>query len=164
MVGMNMFHTFEEEHMESTSLPRYNTRARARQHSATQAQFLAPWIFRPIAFKNNQGVDVAPRQSTHHIPMANAVINQDTGASTAWSTATSYKMIIHSQSGTKQQKMSLDVWPKVLGEELKDPTQYVLSHAKQYPKEKLLLMDILWWTSIPTKLRLTESTSLWVAT
>jgi hypothetical protein len=32
--------------------------------------------------------------------------------------------------------MSLDAWPKVLGEELKDPTQYVLSHAKQCPKEK----------------------------
>jgi hypothetical protein len=79
MAGMNLFDTFEEEHMKTTSIPRYNTRARARQHSANQAQFLAPRIFRPLAFTNNQGVDVAPRQATNHIPMANAVINQDTG-------------------------------------------------------------------------------------
>jgi hypothetical protein len=62
MAGMNLFDTFEEEHnMESPSLPRYNTRARARQHSANQAQFLAPRIFRPIAFTNNQSVAVSPR-------------------------------------------------------------------------------------------------------
>jgi hypothetical protein len=59
MAGMNLFDKFEEEHMETTSLPRYNTRARARQHSANQAYFLAPRVFLPIAFKNNQGGDVA---------------------------------------------------------------------------------------------------------
>jgi hypothetical protein len=81
MAWMNIFDTFEEDHMETPSLSRYNTRARARQHSANQAQFLAPRVFRPIAFTNNQGIDVAPRQATNRIPMANAVINQDTGTS-----------------------------------------------------------------------------------
>jgi hypothetical protein len=81
MAGMSLFDTFEEEHMESPALPRYNTRARARQHSANQAHFLAPHIFRPIAFINNQNVAVTPRQATNNIPMADAVINQDTGAS-----------------------------------------------------------------------------------
>jgi hypothetical protein len=81
MAGMNLFGTFEEEHVEYPSLPRYSTRVRERQHSANQAQFLAPWIFLPIAFTNNQGVDVTPIQDTNHIPMANDVINQDTGAS-----------------------------------------------------------------------------------
>jgi hypothetical protein len=81
MAGINLFDTFEEEHMETPSLPRYNTRSRTFQHSANQAQFLAPRVFRPIAFTNNQGVDVAPGKATNHIPMVNAVINQDTGAS-----------------------------------------------------------------------------------
>jgi hypothetical protein len=81
MAGMNLFGTFEEEHMQSTALPKYTTRARARQHSANQAQFLPPRMFRPISFTNNQSVAVTPRQATPHIPMANAVINQDTGAS-----------------------------------------------------------------------------------
>jgi hypothetical protein len=39
-----------------------------------------------------------------------------------------------------------------------------LSHANQCPKERFLLMDGLWCTSVPTKLKLTESASLWVAT
>jgi hypothetical protein len=81
MAGMNLFDTFEEEHMESPALPRYNTRARALHHSANQAPFLAPRIFCPIAFTNNQSVAVAPRQDTNQIPMANDVINQDTDAS-----------------------------------------------------------------------------------
>jgi hypothetical protein len=81
MAGMNLFDNFEEEHMESPSPPRYNNRARSRQHSANQAQFLAPRIFLPIAFTNNQGVAVTPRQANNHIPMANAAINQDTGDS-----------------------------------------------------------------------------------
>jgi hypothetical protein len=80
MEGMNLFENFEEEHMESPTLPRYNTRARARQLSANQAQFLAPHILLPIAFTNNQSVDVTPRQATYHMSMANDVINQDTGA------------------------------------------------------------------------------------
>jgi hypothetical protein len=82
----------------------------------------------------------------------------------AWSNATSYKMKLLFLSGTKQQQMSSDGWPKVLGEELKDRTQYFLSRVKQCPKEKLLLMESLWWTSIPTKLKLTDTSSLWVAT
>jgi hypothetical protein len=81
MTGMNLFDTFEEANVESPALPRYNTRTRANQDSKNQAQFLAPQIFRPIAFTNNQSAAVTPRQSINHIPMANAVINQDTGAS-----------------------------------------------------------------------------------
>jgi hypothetical protein len=81
MAGMNLFETFEEEHMETPALPRYNTRARARQHSASQAQFLVPRISRPIGFTNNQIVDVTPTQAPNPIPMANSIINQDTGAS-----------------------------------------------------------------------------------
>jgi hypothetical protein len=80
MAGMNLFDTFEEEHMKYPTLTRYNTRSRARQHSATQSQFLAPRIFHPIAFTNNQSVAVTPRQSTTHIPIANYIINQDTGS------------------------------------------------------------------------------------
>jgi hypothetical protein len=58
MAGMNLFDTYEEEHMETPAIPRYNTRSRARQHSANQAQFLAPRILRPIAFTNNQTIAV----------------------------------------------------------------------------------------------------------
>jgi hypothetical protein len=162
MAGMNMFDTFEEEHMESPSLPRYKTRSRALQHSANQAQFLVPMIFRPIAFTSNHGVDVTPTQANNHIPIANAVINQDTGASL------DYSHLIQDEATfpiwNKAAANEFDAWPKVLGEELKDPTQYFLSHSKKCPKERLLLMDVLWWTSIPTKLRISESASLWVAT
>jgi hypothetical protein len=66
--------------METPSLPRYNTRARAHQHSANNALHLAPCVFRPITFKNNKGFHAAPKQASNHIPMTNAVINQDTGA------------------------------------------------------------------------------------
>jgi hypothetical protein len=78
MAGMNLFDTFEEEHIETPALPRYNTRSRSRQHSANQAKFLAPHIFRPIAFTNNHTMPLT--QAPNLIPMANAVINEDTGA------------------------------------------------------------------------------------
>jgi hypothetical protein len=83
MEGMNLFDTFEEEHMKTPALPRYNTSARAHQHSANQAHFLAPRILRPVSFTNNQIIDVPLTQAPNPIPipMANAVINQDTGAS-----------------------------------------------------------------------------------
>jgi hypothetical protein len=81
MAGMNLFNTFEEEHMETPALPRCNTRARARQHSSNQAQFLEPRIFQSIAFTNNQSIAVTSTQAPNTIPMANAIINQDTGAS-----------------------------------------------------------------------------------
>jgi hypothetical protein len=35
--GMNLFDTFEEEHMETPALSRYNTRSRELQHSDNQA-------------------------------------------------------------------------------------------------------------------------------
>jgi hypothetical protein len=69
--------------METPALPRYNTRARAGKDSANQTQFLAPHIFRPIAFTNNQNIAVTFTQAPNPIPMAmaNAVINEDTGTS-----------------------------------------------------------------------------------
>jgi hypothetical protein len=71
--GVNLFDTFEEEHMTTPTVPRYSTRALARQHSAHQAQTLTPpRIFRPIAFTTYQNIPM---------PMANSVINEDTGAS-----------------------------------------------------------------------------------
>jgi hypothetical protein len=81
MAGMNLFDTFEEEHTETPAVPRYNTRARARQHSANQAHTLTPRIFRPIAFTNNQAITLPFKQSPQTMPMANSVINEDTGAS-----------------------------------------------------------------------------------
>jgi hypothetical protein len=81
MAGMNLFDTFEKEHMKTPALPRYNTRVRARQHSANHAQFIAPCISRPIAFTNNQSIAVTLTQAPNNIPMANDVINQYNGAS-----------------------------------------------------------------------------------
>jgi hypothetical protein len=72
MAGVNLFDTFEEEHMTTPTIPRYNTRSLARQHAAHQAQTLSPRIFRPIVFTTHQNVPM---------PMANSVINEDTGAS-----------------------------------------------------------------------------------
>jgi hypothetical protein len=72
MAGVNLFDTFEEEHKTTPTIPRYNTRALARQHAAHQAQTLSPRIFRPIAFTTHQHIPM---------PMANSVINEDTGAS-----------------------------------------------------------------------------------
>jgi hypothetical protein len=130
--GVNLFENFKEKHMETSSLPRYNTRAVARQQSPNQAQLLAPRVFCRLTFTNTQGCHVAPKQATTRIPMANAVINKDTGASLEH-----HQLIQDETKFTKQQQTSLDAWPKVLGGELKDPTQSSLSHAKQYPKRKL---------------------------
>jgi hypothetical protein len=71
MAGVNLFDTFEEDHTTPT-VPRYNTQALARQHAAHQAQTLSPRIFYPIAFTNHQNIPM---------PMANSVINENTGAS-----------------------------------------------------------------------------------
>jgi hypothetical protein len=81
MAGMNLFDTFEQEHMETPAVPGYNTRARARQHSATQAHTLKPRIFCPIAFTINQAINLPLKQAPQTTPMANTVINEDTGAS-----------------------------------------------------------------------------------
>jgi hypothetical protein len=82
MAGVNLVGNFEEEHiMETPSLPRYKTRARSRQHSANQAQILAPCVSCPIKFTNTQGFHASPKQANTHIHMANNVINQDTGSS-----------------------------------------------------------------------------------
>jgi hypothetical protein len=80
MAGMNLFDTFEEEHMETPAVPRYNTRSRARQHSANKAHTLTPRIFRPIAFTHNQAITLPFKQAPKTMPMANSVINEDTGA------------------------------------------------------------------------------------
>jgi hypothetical protein len=72
MAGVNLFDTFEEEHMTTPTIPGYNTRSLARQHAAHQAQMLRPRIFRHIAFTTHQNIPMS---------MANSVINADTGAS-----------------------------------------------------------------------------------
>jgi hypothetical protein len=104
MTGVNLFDTFEEEHMESTTPSSYNTRARAHQLSANQAHFLAPHIFRPIEFTNNKGVDITPRRASNHISMANDVINQDTG------TSLEYRHLI-------QDEATFHVWNKAAANE-----------------------------------------------
>jgi hypothetical protein len=81
MAGIKLSDTFEEEHMETPAIPRYNTRARSRQHSSNQSHTLTPRIFRPIAFTNNQAITLPFKQAPQTIPMANSVINEDTGAS-----------------------------------------------------------------------------------
>jgi hypothetical protein len=81
MAGMNLFDTFEEEHMKTQAISRYNTRARACQHSSNQAHTLKQRIFRPIAFTSNQAVAAPLTQAPQTMTMANAVINEDTGAS-----------------------------------------------------------------------------------
>jgi hypothetical protein len=81
MSDENLFNTFEEEHMETPSLLRYSTRAGARQHSAHSVQHQAPRVFHPITFTNTHVYHIALRHASSPIPMANAVINQDTGAS-----------------------------------------------------------------------------------
>jgi hypothetical protein len=54
----------------------------------------------------------------------------------------------HSPSVTNQQQINMDAYPKVLGGGLKDATQFSLYHAKQYQKERLSLMEFLWWASV----------------
>jgi hypothetical protein len=81
MSGVNLFDTFEEYHMTTPAVPRYNTRALARQHSTHQAQTLSPRIFRTIAFTTNQNITWPMQQNPLTMPMANSVINEDTGAS-----------------------------------------------------------------------------------
>jgi hypothetical protein len=81
MAGMNLFDTFEEEHMETPAVPRYNTRARARQQSVNQAHTLTPRIFRPIEFTNNQAIHLPFKQAPQTMSMANSIINEDTGNS-----------------------------------------------------------------------------------
>jgi hypothetical protein len=85
--------TFEEENMETLSPPRYNTRARARQHSVNSAQQNAPHIFCPIAFTATPGFHFAPQKAYSHIPMANDVINQDTGTSLEYFQLIQYRAI-----------------------------------------------------------------------
>jgi hypothetical protein len=92
MAGMNLCDTFEKEHMETPAVPRYNTRARSRQHSANQAHTLTSRIFRPIAFTNNQTINLPFKQETQNMPMANYVINEDTGNSLE------YRHLIHNDS------------------------------------------------------------------
>jgi hypothetical protein len=134
MAGMNLFDTFEEEHMETPAVPRYNTRARARQQSSNQSHTLTHRIFRPIAFTNNQAIILPFKQDPQTMPMENSVINDDTGASLE------YRHLIQDDSTfppeTKQQQMNLDDWHKLLEARLKFPTQSFLSQVSQCPKER----------------------------
>jgi hypothetical protein len=83
--------------------------------------------------------------------MANAVINQDNGA------ILEYLHLI-------QYETTFPVWDKAAENEFGRLAQGVggiiegsntifLSHVKHCPKA--ILLDILWWTHIPTKLKLT---------
>jgi hypothetical protein len=80
MVGFNLFDSLEEEHMVTPSLHRYNTRSRARQNSVNNAQHHAPCVLCPITLSNTQVFHADPKQAINQFTMANAVINQDTGA------------------------------------------------------------------------------------
>jgi hypothetical protein len=75
MAGENLFNTFEEEHLDTPSLPRYNTRARVHQHSAHNIQHHAPRVFHPITFTTAHDCRIAHQHAINPIPMANVVIN-----------------------------------------------------------------------------------------
>jgi hypothetical protein len=94
--------------------------------------------------------------------MANAVINQDTGASLE------YRHLI-------QDEATFPVWNKAAENEFGRLAQRVggrieVSNTIYFiprqavPKGKIVTYDDFWWTSVPTKLKLTESASLWVET
>jgi hypothetical protein len=104
MAGMNLFDTFEEEHMKTQAISRYNTRARARQHSANQAHTLKQRIFRSIAFTSNQAFATPLTQAPQTMPMVDAVINEDTDASLE------YRHLI-------QDETTFHVWNKVAANE-----------------------------------------------
>jgi hypothetical protein len=63
MAGMNLFDTFEGGHTETPSLPSYNTKSRARQHSDNNDRHHAPRVFLPITFTNTQVFHTAPKQA-----------------------------------------------------------------------------------------------------
>jgi hypothetical protein len=86
-------------------------------------------MFRPIAFTNDQSVVLTPKQASNHMSMANAVINQDTGASLE------YRHLV-------QDDATFPVWNKTAANELGRLAQGVggiiegsntlfLSYAKQ---------------------------------
>jgi hypothetical protein len=134
MAGVNLFDTFEEEYMETPVIHRYNTRSRAPQHSANQAHTLKQRIFRPIDFTSNKAVAMPITQAPRTMPMTNAVINEDTGASLE------YRHLI-------QDETTFPVWNKAAANEFGRLAQGVggriegsntifLSLVMQYPKEK----------------------------
>jgi hypothetical protein len=129
MAGVNLFDTFEEEHTTPT-IPRYNTRALARQHAAHQAQTLRPRIFRPLAFTTHQKIP---------IPMANSVINEETCASLEYchlindaSTYTIWNEAAANEFGRLAQGV---------GNRIEGSNTIFLSHAKPSQKAKLLPTD-----------------------
>jgi hypothetical protein len=81
MAGENIFDTFKEEHTETPPLPQYNTRATEQQYSAHIVQHNAQRVSRPITLTNIQDYHIVPHHSINQVPISNAVINQDTGAS-----------------------------------------------------------------------------------
>jgi hypothetical protein len=156
MAGENIFNTFEEEHMESPSPQRYNTRARAQHHSSNIAQQNAPRIL--CTFTAVSGCHVAPQKAYNQITMVNDVINQDTGASLE------YRQLI-------QDETTLPVWNKEAANEFGRPAQGVGGRIEgsntiffiplqAIPKGKA----VLWCTSVQTNLKFTASASLWVGT
>jgi hypothetical protein len=126
MDGVNLFDTFEEDHMTTPTIPWYNTPALDGQHAAHQAQTLSPQIFRPITFTNHQNIP---------IPMANSVINEDTGASLQ------YRHLIKDNS-------TFNIWNKAavnefgrlaqgVGDRIEGSNTFFSFNAKPSPKAKL---------------------------
>jgi hypothetical protein len=148
MAGVNLFDTFEEEHTTPT-IPRYNTRALARQHAAHQAQTLRPRIFRPLAF---------PPRQTMPKHMANSVINEETGASLE------YRHLINDAS-------TFTIWNEAAANEFGRLAQGVGNRIagsntiffiprQAVPKGFFLPTDGSSSTSVPTNLKSTGSASL----
>jgi hypothetical protein len=129
MAGVNLFDTFEEENNTPT-IPRYNTRALARQHAAHQAQTLRPRIFRPLAFTAHQKIP---------IPVANSVINENTGASLEYrhliNDASTFT-ILNEAAANEFGRLAQGVWDRIEGS-----NTIFLSHAKPSQKAKLLPTD-----------------------
>jgi hypothetical protein len=134
MAGMNLFDTFEEEHMETPAVPRYNTRSRARQNYSNKAHTLNRRIFRPIAFTNNQAITLPFKQAPKTMPMANSVINENTGSSLE------YRHLIQDES-------TFPVWnnsaanefgrlAQGVGGRIEGSNTFVSSNVRQYPKER----------------------------
>jgi hypothetical protein len=94
--------------------------------------------------------------------MVNAVINQDTSASLE------YCQLIQDQTplplwnkaaANEFGRLAQGVWGRIEGS-----NKIFFIPLQATPKEKLSLMDALWWTSVPTNLILTVSALLWLET
>jgi hypothetical protein len=127
MAGVNLFDTFEEEHMDTPTVPRYNTRALSLQHSAHQAQTLIPRIFHTIAFTTHQNITM---------PMSNSVINEDTGASLE------YRHIIKDDSTftvwNKAAANEFGILAQGVGDRIEGSNTFFFIPRQAFPKGKII--------------------------